>query len=220
MRRSITETRIKAVSRREQAMQLEGGSDAIRVRHPRRRRLNDDTRSGLPTTSWWAVLPRALGRFLRLGYFLFGVAGILSLSYLFGHGQLEGILFGNDIPWALSLAQWYDRWFPDLAIWFPLQGGGTPLLFLYPPGTSLLVVLLSRLTGLTVIQAFRLLGFLSVPITGVGIYMLVWAKLKSQTAALVAGLFLPLSTATWHWLVTIGLYAQSVSIMILENTCC
>ncbi|MGD8555159.1 MAG: hypothetical protein PVJ32_06965, partial [Anaerolineales bacterium] len=79
------------------------------------------------------------GKVMRLAYMLLAVAAIFFFCYLFGHTQLEGALSGNDIPWALSQAQWYARWFPDLPTWFPLQGGGTPLLFLYPPGTSLIV---------------------------------------------------------------------------------
>ena len=150
---------------------------------------------------------------LRAVYAFAAVILITLLSYLFGHGQLESHLSGNDIPWALSMAQWYSRWFPEVPIWYPLQGGGTPLLFLYQPGTSFLVILISRILDLSVIQAFRLLGFLSIPICGIGIYMLVWAKTRSQTVALIAGLMYPLSTATWDWLVRVGLYAQSVTIM-------
>ena len=151
----------------------------------------------------------------RAVYAFAGVAAILALSYLFGHTLLEGSLSGNDIPWALSMVQWYDRWFPHLPIWYPLQGAGTPLLFLYQPGTSLLVVLFHRLTGLTEIQAFRLVGFLSVPVGATGVYMLVWRKLGNQTAALLAGLLYPLSSATWDWLTRIGLYGQSVTIMVV-----
>ena len=146
-------------------------------------------------------------------YALAGATAVVAFCYLLGHSILEGILSGNDIPWALSMVQWYDRWFPSLPTWFPLEGAGTPLLYLYPPGTSLLVVLVHRASGLTEIQAFRLVGFLSVPIAGLGLYALVWAKTKSQTAALLAGLLYPLSSATWDWLTRIGLYAQSVTLL-------
>ena len=149
----------------------------------------------------------------RTVYFLAALSLITLLSYLFGHRLLEGNLSGNDIPWALSMAQWYSRWFPEAPTWYPLQGGGTPLLFLYQPGTSYLVVFVSRILDLSVIQAFRLLGFLSIPIGGIGTYLLVWSKTRSQTMALIAGLMYPLSTATWDWLVRVGLYAQSVTIM-------
>lgn len=158
---------------------------------------------------------RAVTSTFRATYAFAGVAAIFALSYLFGHTLLEGILSGNDIPWALSMVQWYDRWFPHLPIWYPLQGAGTPLLFLYQPGTSLLVVLFHRLTGLTDIQAFRLIGFLSVPVGATGVYMLVWRKLGNQTAALLAGLLYPLSSGTWDWLARIGLYGQSVTIMVV-----
>jgi hypothetical protein len=128
---------------------------------------------------------------------------------------LEGSLSGNDIPWALSQAQWYDRWYPDLPTWYPNQAAGTPLFYLYQPGTSLLATLISRLGGLTIIQGFRLLGFLSIPITALGTYFFVWRKTKSQTVGLIAALFYPLSPAAWWWLVRVGLYAQCVTIMFV-----
>lgn len=157
-------------------------------------------------------------RLWQLVYFTIGVAAIFGFSYLCGHKLLEGILGGNDTSWALSLVYWLDRWFPDLPIWYPLQGGGTPLLVYYPTGTHLLAVLLHRLLNLTEVQSFRLLGFLSVPITATGIYLLVWVKLRNQTMALLAGIFYPLSAAAWTWLSYIGIYAQAVSLIYFAPT--
>jgi hypothetical protein len=148
-------------------------------------------------------------------YLVLAVIAIFGFCYALGHTQLEGPLSGNDIPWALSQAQWYDRWYPDLPIWYPNQAAGTPLFYLYQPGPSLLATLISRLGALTIIQAFRLLGFLSVPITALGVYFFVWRKTKSQTVALVAALFYPMSPAAWYWLVRVGLYAQCVTIMFV-----
>lgn len=179
---------------------------------------NDPALDGFDTNRSWSLGLRGLGGMLRALYMIGGVAAIFSLSYIFGHRQLEGFLSGNDIPFALGLVEWYDRWFPSLPIWYPLQGAGTPFTILYPLGTSLIAVVIRHLTGLTVIQAFRLLGFLSIPLTATGIYFLVWSKLRSQTAALLAGLFYPLSSASWAWLVQIGLYGQVVSIMFVPWT--
>ncbi|HEX9868275.1 MAG TPA: hypothetical protein VGC99_06700, partial [Candidatus Tectomicrobia bacterium] len=150
---------------------------------------------------------------LRAISFILGVTAIHLLSYLLGHGMLEGVLGGNDTLWALSLVHWFNRWFPDLPIWYPLQAGGTPLLVFYPPMTSLLAVLVQRLTGLTEVQALSFVGFISVPIAATGVYLLVWAKLRSQTAALIAGLLYPLSAASWYWVTFMGMYAQGVSLM-------
>jgi hypothetical protein len=150
---------------------------------------------------------------LRVISFVLGVTAIHLLSYLLGHEMLEGVLGGNDTLWALSLVHWFNRWFPNLPVWFPLQAGGTPLLVFYPPMTSLLAVLVQRLTGLTEVQALSLVGFISVPIAATGVYLLVWAKLRSQAAALIAGLLYPLSAASWYWVTFMGMYAQGVSLM-------
>jgi hypothetical protein len=50
--------------------------------------------------------------------------------------------------------------------------------------------------------------------TASGIYLLTWRKLKSQTTALIAGLFYPISAAAWTWSVGIGLFGQSVSFVL------
>lgn len=155
---------------------------------------------------------------LRGLYAILGVTAIFALSYLLGYRLLEGQLFGNDIFVGLLPVEWFNRWFPDIAIWFPLQGAGTPYPILYPTAPSIMAVVLHRLSGLTTVQAFRLLGFLSVPITATGIYFLVWRKLRSQTAAILGGLFYLLSIASWDWLFRIGLYAQSVSLMFFPWT--
>jgi hypothetical protein len=154
----------------------------------------------------------------KILYALLGVLAIVALSYLFGHGQLEGALYGNDISVGLSSVEWYNRWFPRIPLWYPLQGGGTTYPILYPTLPSLLSVVIHRLSGFTTVQAFRLLGFMSIPLTAVGIYFLVWLKLRNQTAALIAGIFFLLSSGSWDWLVRIGLYAQSVSLMFFPWT--
>lgn len=158
-------------------------------------------------------LPRLLLRALRAAYLGIGVGTIFGFSYLFGHGMLEGVLAGNDTAWALSLVRWFDQWFPNLPVWYPLQAGGTPLLVFYPPMTSMLSMFVSRLAGVTQTQALALVGFLAVPISATGIYALVWVKTRSQTAAWIAGLLYPLSSASWYWTTFMGMYAQGVSLM-------
>jgi len=159
----------------------------------------------------WGVL----ASLIRGSAFMFGSFLIFVLTYLYAHSMLEGVLGGADTTWALALVHWYDRWFPSLPVWYPLQGGGTPLLFFYPPLTSFSAVLIHRLVGFTEAQSLAIIGFASVPITGIGIYLLVWARLRRQTLALIAGLFYPLSGASWYWLTIMGMYAQAVSMMFV-----
>jgi hypothetical protein len=158
---------------------------------------------------------RVLAMVSREAAFALGCFMILALAYLYGHSMLEGVLGGNDTTWALALVHWYDKWFPTIPNWYPLQGGGTPLAVFYPPLTSIAAVLIHRVTGLTEVQALAVFGFASVPITGIGIYLLVWTRLHKQMIALVAGLLYPLSGASWYWLTFMGMYAQGISLMFV-----
>ena len=140
---------------------------------------------------------------------------IFTFCYLLGHDILEGALEGNDTLWALSQVRWINKWFPDLAIWYPLQGGGSPMLFFYPPLTSVLSVVIHRIAGITEVEALAVVGFLSVPLTAIGIFVLVWRSLGNAAIGLLAGLLYPLSSASWYWLTEMGMYAQAVSIMFI-----
>lgn len=161
----------------------------------------------------------AMSRLFLSGFKFVAASAILFiLTYLFGHGILEGNLGGNDTSWALSLANWYNDWFPRIPIWYPLQGAGTPITVLHPPGASLSVVILHRLTNFTLIQSFRTIGFLSVALTTVGLFSFVWWALKSWSAGLLSGFFYLLSSGSWDWLVNVGLYTQAVSVMFVPWT--
>jgi len=146
------------------------------------------------------------------GYFVLGISAIALWTYLFGHPIVEGSIAGSDSGFHLSIIAWLDRWFPNVPAWYPLQGAGSSSILQYPYAAHFFVVCLSRLTGLSLIHAFRLTQFLSVAATAIGIYILVWRKLANQTMAMIAGLLYPISQASWRWLVAIGLFSQSVSI--------
>ena len=78
---------------------------------------------------------------------------ILLVAYLIGNPILNGetrlggfnLLIGNDSMFALSLVNWFERFFPRMPIWYPLQGMGVSLLYSYPMGTTFLILLLSSM---------------------------------------------------------------------------
>lgn len=177
---------------------------------------SSQNRGGLAPSGFEApsIIPISiLSKILKVVYFLMSIGVIFGSSYLLGHEMLEGVLGGNDTNWALSLVHWFNRWFPDLPIWYTLQGAGTPLLIFYPPLVSLLAVVVHRFAQITEAQALSVVGFFSIPIAASGIYVLVWVKLRNQTAALLSGLLYLLSSASWYWLSIMGMYAQGVSLM-------
>jgi hypothetical protein len=140
---------------------------------------------------------------------------VMALSYLFGHGMLDGSLQGSDSPLHVGYAVWLDQQLPQLPHWYPLQGGGASILHGYPVLTHLVVVLLHRLTGLSILQVFRLVSFAAFPLTALGVYAFSWAVLKRQTIGLLAAVFFLLAPVTWTWMYNWGFFAQQVAIVFL-----
>lgn len=157
---------------------------------------------------------RATSAGLQVAYLFIGLAAIAFWTYLFGHPLLEGNIAGSDSGYALALITWINRWFPELPGWYPLQGAGTSSIVQYPYGAPYFVAVLSRVSGLSLTEAYRMTQLASVVATGWGIYLLAWRKLRSQTMALIAGLLYPISMAAWRWLAVIGLFAQSSSLAL------
>lgn len=167
----------------------------------------------------------------RLVYFLLAAFLIVNLAWLFGHrivdaapstwlqeippNLAESPLIGNDSLFALSLISWFDRFFPKVPLWYPLQGMGVSLFHSYPMGTTFLVIIIHRLLGLTQVQAFRLVSFSTFVIAPLGIYFLAWNRVKSQTAGLLAGIFFLLSQSSWLFQTKHGIFAQSFSICLV-----
>ncbi len=156
--------------------------------------------------------------FLKGLYAAFGLLLISGFIYLLGYPILEGAIVGNDSAYALSIIYWINQWFPELPNWYPLQGAGASSIVQYPYASHYLVVFAHRLLGLNIFEAFRVAQLLSIILTAWGVYLLVWAKIRSQTAALIAGIFYPLSFAVWSWVTDVGLFAQAFSLIYFAPT--
>jgi len=140
---------------------------------------------------------------------------LLAISYFFGHSILDGRLQGSDSPLHLGYAVWLDQYFPHLPHWYPLQGGGASILHGYPLLAHLTVVLVHRLSGLSILQTFRLVSFATFPLTAFGIYLLAWSILRRKTIGLVAAVFYLVSPITWTWMYNWGFFAQQVALVFL-----
>ncbi|MDO8657571.1 MAG: 6-pyruvoyl-tetrahydropterin synthase-related protein [Candidatus Levybacteria bacterium] len=164
-------------------------------------------------------------------YFILGIAVIFYISFLLGHPILDGtvknlstgnvdknIFVGNDSPFALSLVYWFDRFFPKIPFWYPLQGMGVSLFHSYPMGTTFIILVLKHLTGIQITEIFRVLSFITFPLTALGIYLFAWTRLKNQTVGLIAALFFLISQASWLFQTLHGIFAQSFSFIFIAPT--
>lgn len=144
---------------------------------------------------------------------------IAATAYIVGYRYLTGNTFwGNDSFSYFSVVNWFNQFYPRMPFWYPLQGGGVSLWAGYPWLAAEAVIVLSRMASLDLAAAFRLLGFLSVPLTSIGIFVLVWARLTDvkpvwlrQVLGLIAALFYNISPMAWIWLTRWGFYSENVS---------
>jgi hypothetical protein len=145
-----------------------------------------------------------------------GVAVLLfAVAYVFGNSILSGRLQGSDSPLHLAYALWLDQYFPHIPHWYPLQGAGASILHGYPLLAHLMVVALHRASGLSILQAFRLVTFAAFPLTAFGVYLLGWSLFGRKTIGLIASLFFLASPVTWTWMYNWGFFAQQVGLVFL-----
>ena len=160
-------------------------------------------------------LLRGIAVLLKVLHLAASTGLILALSYVLGHSILSGPLMGNDSPLHVGYAEWLNQYFPSIPHWYPLQGGGESLLHGYPIVPHLVVVVLHRLTHLSILQAFRLTSFLTFPLIALSIYLFVWDAFRRQTLGLVAAVFYLLAPVTWTWMFDWGFFSQQVGLAFL-----
>lgn len=148
----------------------------------------------------------------RFSYLIVGVLLIASITYLFGHHLLIGGLKGSDAAFAYHNASWYGRWWPQIPIWYPIQGGGFSLTLSYAVVPSLLAVFVDQITSFNLNQTMRLLLLGSYFVASSGIYVFCAWRLKNQTVGLMAAVFYLILPVIWYWSMTIGLFAFVITL--------
>ncbi|MFQ5943594.1 MAG: hypothetical protein ACE5JF_08580 [Anaerolineales bacterium] len=140
---------------------------------------------------------------------------LVVFAYFLGNGLLDGPLKGSDSPMHIGYAVWIDEYFPIPPHWYPLVGGGVSLLHGYPLVAHFVTVLAHRLTDLSILQAFRLISFITFPLTAIGIYLFCAISLRRKIVGLLAGVFFLIAPVTWTWMHDWGFYASQVAIVFL-----
>ena len=151
----------------------------------------------------------------QFGHLVVSVIIILALAYILGHSIITKGVIGSDGPLHIAYATWIDQFFPQIPHWYPHQGGGESLLHGYPMLAHYLVVIVHRISGLSILQAFQSVVFLTFPLTAIGIYLLSWSVLRRRTVGLIAAVLYLLAPITWTWLNQWGFLAQVVAMVFV-----
>jgi hypothetical protein len=175
------------------------------------RRETEDER----TRNGPGLVIRGLRVLLATAHFGLAVIAALVLTYFLGHVILDGPVQGSDSLLHLSYITWLDRYFPSIPNWYPIQGAGESLLHGYPILAHLTVVVLHRVTGETILRTFRIVTFLTFPLTALGIYVFCWSVFKRQTIGLIAAVLYLLAPVSWTWMVNWGFFPQQTAFVFL-----
>jgi len=151
----------------------------------------------------------------RLGHFVVSAIIVLALAYVLSHSIITKGVVGSDGHLHVAYATWLDQFFPQIPHWYPHQGGGESLLHGYPLLAHYLVVIVHRISGLSILHTFQSVAFLSFPLTAIGIYLLAWSVLGRQTVGLTAAVLYLLAPITWTWLYQWGFLAQVVAMVFV-----
>ena len=143
------------------------------------------------------------------------IVAIFIVAYVMGHSIITKGTIGSDGPLHIAYANWINQFFPQIPHWYPHQGGGESLLHGYPMLAHYLVVIVHRISGLSILHAFQCVAFLSFPLTAIGIYLLGWSVLGRKTIGLIAAVLYFLAPLTWTWLYQWGFLAQVVAMVFV-----
>jgi len=160
-------------------------------------------------------MPRSLDRLGKILHLIASSAIIFALAYFLGYTLLNGPLRGSDSALHLGYARWLDTFLPRVPHWYPLQGGGQSLLHGYPLLAHLLLIGVQHLSGLSLLQAFRLISFAAFPLSALGIYFYGWIVFRNQTVGLIASIFYLAAPITWTWMYDWGFFPQHVAFVFL-----
>jgi len=170
-----------------------------------------------PTSPYLHLVWRMLAALAGLLHLCLAAALIFAISYLMGNSIWTAAPKGNDAALHISYAAWIDQYWPHIPHWYPVQGGGISILHGYPLLAHVVVVIVHRASGMSLTQAYGLVGFLTVPLTALGIYLFSWGVYKRQTIGLVAAIFYLAVPITWTWIHDWGFLARNVAVVFLPT---
>ncbi|MDO8657157.1 MAG: hypothetical protein Q7K55_00340, partial [Candidatus Levybacteria bacterium] len=150
-------------------------------------------------------------------YLIVAIAIIFLVSYFLGFSYLSFVR-GSDSMYHLSNIIWFNKFFPSIPYWYPLQNGGVVPIWGYPQLSYFIIIIIHKISGLSLVSLYQLFGLLSVPLTALGLYLFVWLRIKNQTVALIGAVFYILMPISWVWLFDWGFYTESTSYIFIFPT--
>lgn len=142
--------------------------------------------------------------------FVIGAVFVGLIAYVLGFAYLQSVK-GNDSFYHLTNLLWVNRFFPFVPYWYPLQNGGVVPMWGYPFFSYYLLTFIHKLSQIDLISLYQWIGFASVPLTALGLFVFCWTRLRNVAVGLVGAIFYVLAPIAWVWLFEWGFYTESIS---------
>ncbi len=156
---------------------------------------------------------RIIKYLIEFGFLLLCFGVTLYVTYYFGWMLLvKGPMSGNDIASAMNNIVYLEKWFPPIPQWSYLGSGGMPFLQIYPIAPFVLTFFLGKAMHFDVLQIFKFVCFMSLPLAATGVAALGRVLTKSWWVGLLAGVIMLISPDSWLWITYGGFYAVNFSV--------
>ena len=153
--------------------------------------------------------------FFRILFLVVSIVVIINLTYLFGFHILVGTLKGGDAGYAYHNLYWFARWYPEIPVWYPLQGAGFSFTLSYPFIQNIVAVWVKNLFAFDLNQSLRVLTFASYLWGALGVYAFCATRLKNQVIGFVASVLFLIIPGNWFWITKLGYYAYTIAISFI-----
>lgn len=136
-------------------------------------------------------------------------------AYLILRDVLVGLPKGGDTPHAISLIVFLDKSWPTLPGWNNEWGGGYPFLAFYHPMGIWITFLAAKVSTIPILELYKLVSFLLVLLSALGLYAFLRINKISETAALASGLLYLLTPGSYSLLFHLGFFTDAFGYVFL-----
>lgn len=143
------------------------------------------------------------------------IVTISVYAYLILRDVLAGLPKGGDTPHAISLVAFLLKSWPHLPGWNSEWGVGHPFLAFYHPMGIWTTFLAAKISGIPIVELYKLVSFLLVLLSAVGLFAFLRTSKIPEIPALAASLLYLLTPGSYALLFNLGFFTDAFGYVFL-----
>jgi len=149
---------------------------------------------------------------------ILGLVVVLLLTLYAYSPIMDGFPKGGDAPNALSMIRYLEKNWPHFPRWCTEWGCGYPFLTFYHPLGIVSTFLLSKLLNLSIFTAYKLIMFLTILASSIGLYLFSYLIFEDDISALITAILYLLTPGSLIYLIYYGLYSEQIGYALLISS--